>query len=166
MPFDIIDQMQAAWRRERPDLDPTPVEIVGRAIVIAAHLERSVQAALAEHDLSLGQFDILATLRRQGPAGELTPTQLLRCVMLSSGGMTSRLDRLEKNGLVTRRSDPDDRRGVVVRLTEKGRKRIDEATEARFREARRSLPALSRTEAAILTELLRKWLIQLTGEQP
>src|SRR5262249_36345699 len=106
----------------------------------------------------------LATLRRKGSTGQMTPTQLMRSVMLSSGGITNRLDRLEGAGLVVRESDPDDRRGVVIRLTEKGRKAIDDATDARFEEARHSLPKLSRSESAILTELLRKWLVQLAGE--
>lgn len=165
MPHDIIDQMLGAWKRERPQLDASPLEIVGRVIVIAQHLEKSVHEALAAHGISLGQFDILATLRRQGPGGELTPTQLMKSIMLSSGGMTNRLDRLEKAGFIVRKDDPEDRRGVVVRLTEKGRQLTDAATEARFAEAKRSLPALSHSENAILTELLRKWLMQLAGER-
>src|SRR5262249_30676459 len=146
MPQDILDQMQAAWKRERPDLDSSALEIVGRVIVIAKYLERSVEKALDSYGLSLGMFDILATLRRQGPTGALTPTQLMKSVMLSSGGMTNRLDRLEGAGLVVRNDDPTDRRGVVIRLTEKGRAVIDAGTAARFAEAKRSLPALSRSE--------------------
>ena len=86
--MDLIDQMNEQWRKVRPDLDPTPLEVVGRVIVLAQYLERSVNEALAPHGLTLGQFDILATLRRQ-PDGRLTPTQLLRSVVLSSGGMTT-----------------------------------------------------------------------------
>jgi DNA-binding MarR family transcriptional regulator len=154
---DVIDQLLAAWRAARPDLDPSPLEVVGRVIVLAQHLEESVESALAKHHLTLGQFDILATLRRH-PDGRLTPTQLMQSVMLSSGGMTNRLDRLEEAGLIRRLADPSDRRGVVVELTGKGRERIDAATETRFAEARRSLPPLDPKETRALAGLLRKWL--------
>src|SRR5271163_4316349 len=119
MDKDVIDQMNALWQRERPDLDSAPLELVGRVIVIAQYLERSVDAALEPFGLSLGQFDILATLRRQGPQGKMTPTQLMKSVMLSSGGMTNRIDRLEQARLLRREEDPSDRRGVVVGLTRK-----------------------------------------------
>src|SRR5687767_3725780 len=108
--MDVIDRMNEQWRRVRPDLDSGPLELVGRVLVLAQHLERSVNEALAAHGLSLGQFDILATLRREGPDGRLTPTQLMQSVALSSGGMTNRLDRLEEAGLVRRVADPADRR--------------------------------------------------------
>jgi DNA-binding MarR family transcriptional regulator len=163
MERDLIDRMNERWRAVRPDLDPSALEVVGRVIVLAQHLERSVNAALAGHGLTLGQFDILATLRRAGPKVGLTPTQLMRSVMLSSGGMTNRLDRLEEAGLVKRRADPADRRGVVVRLTAKGAKAIDVAAAARFAEAAASLPPLSRSELAALSGLLRKWLIKVGG---
>ena len=155
--MDLIDRMNERWRAVRPDLDPEPLEVVGRVIVLAQHLERSVNEALAVHGLTLGQFDILATLRRQ-PDGRLTPTQLLRSVVLSSGGMTNRLDRLEEAGWIRREADPGDRRGVVVALTPAGRKLIDGATETRFAEANRSLPPLRAGELDLLKRLLSKWL--------
>ena len=155
--MDLIDQMNEQWKKVRPDLDSTPLEVVGRVIVLAQHLERSVNEALATHGLTLGQFDILATLRRQSGSG-LTPTQLMRSVMLSSGGMTNRLDRLEEAGWIRRESDPEDRRGVVVALTPAGRKLIDAATETRFAEAERSIPPLDPKEFQTLANLLRRWL--------
>jgi DNA-binding MarR family transcriptional regulator len=155
--MDLIDRMNEQWKAVRPDLDPEPLEVVGRVIVLAQHLERSVNEALAAHGLTLGQFDILATLRRH-PDGRLTPTQLLRSVVLSSGGMTNRLDRLEEAGWIRREADPADRRGVVVALTPAGRNLIDAATETRFAEANRSLPALSAGELDLLKRLLSKWL--------
>jgi DNA-binding MarR family transcriptional regulator len=155
---DAIDGLLAAWRTARPDLDPAPLGLVGRVIVLAKHLERSVDAALEKHGLSLGQFDILATLRRSGLKGGLTPTQLLESVVLSSGGMTARLDQLAKDDLIARRADTTDRRKVVVELTAKGRKLIDVATATRFEEAKRSLPPMKPSELKELEELLRNWL--------
>src|SRR5438309_1256471 len=112
-PPDVIDHLLASWREARPDLDPGPLGVVGRVIVLAQHLEESVDTALARHGLTLGQFDILATLRRRGPKGGLTPGELLKSVVLSSGGMTARLDKLEEAGLIRRRPDAADRRMVV-----------------------------------------------------
>lgn len=156
---DAIDLLMGTWREARPDLDPSPLGIVGRVIVLAQQLEKSVETALAKHDLSLGQFDILATLRRNSPKGGLTPTQLLESVMLSSGGMTARLDQLMKAGLIARSGDAKDRRKVVVDLTARGRKLIDAATATRFEEARASLPKLKPVEMKVLEGLLRKWLV-------
>ena len=161
MPTDAIDRMIDGWRAALPALDPAGLELVGRVIVLAQHLERSATAALRDYGLSLGQYDILATLRRHGPKGGLTPKKLLASVMLSSGGMTGRLDQLERAGLVARRPDPADRRGVVVELTARGRKTIDTAAAARFAEAERSMPPLSADESRVLTKLLRKWLSEI-----
>jgi len=160
---DALDRLIAAWRDARPDLDPSPLEVVGRVIVLAQHLERSVEAALEKHRLSLGQFDILATLRRHGKKGGLSPSQLLESVMLSSGGMTARLDKLAEAGLAYRKADPDDRRVVVVELTAKGRRVIVAATATRFEEAANSLPRLEPDELAALAGLLRRWLGQVAG---
>ncbi|MGL6073315.1 MAG: MarR family winged helix-turn-helix transcriptional regulator [Fimbriiglobus sp.] len=156
---DSIDVLLAAWKGVRPDLDVSPMELVGRVIVLAQHLERSVEEALEEHDLSLGQFDILATLRRHGNG--MTPTELLQSVVLSSGGMTSRLDRLEEDGIIARKRDPNDRRGVIVELTAKGKKLIDRATTTRFENASEVLPKLSATETKQLISLLRRWLVEV-----
>lgn len=160
---DAVDGLLAAWSAARPDLDPGPLGLVGRVIVLAKHLERSVESALEQHGLALGQFDILATLRRQGTRGALAPSQLLQSVMLSSGGMTNRLDKLEAAGWIVRRQDRSDRRGVVVELTAKGCKLIDAATVTRFDEAAASLPKLPAKEQAALTDILRQWLNQFAG---
>jgi DNA-binding MarR family transcriptional regulator len=160
---DVVDRLIARWREARPDLDPSPLELVGRVIVLAQHLERSVELALERHNLTLGQFDILATLRRHEKKGGLTPTQLLESVMLSSGGMTARLDALADEGYISRKPSPDDRRMVVIELTSKGRRVIDAATKTRFKEAKESLPPLSAAEMTTLTGLLRRWLAQVAG---
>src|SRR4051794_35576141 len=157
---DVIDRLLAGWQKARPDLDPSPLGVVGRVIVLAQHLERDIEVALEKHGLSLGQFDILATLRRHGPKGGLTPTRLLESVMLSSGGMTARLDSLADAKLIYRKRDPDDRRVVVVELTAKGRRVIDAATATRFQEAAAALPKMTADELAALEELLRRWLAQ------
>ncbi len=139
--------------------------MVGRVIVIAQYLEKSVNDALGVHGLSLGQFDILATLRREGPKGRLTPTQLIQSVMLSSGGMTNRLDRLEEAGWIQRRPDPEDRRGVVVTLTLEGCKLIDAATTTRFQQAAGSMPLGNPKELQQVIDYLRRWLLELTSRQ-
>ena len=159
--IDVIDQLLAAWRETRPDLDPAALGVVGRVIVLAQHLEESVERALAKHNLTLGQFDILATLRRNGTRGGLTPSQLLESVLLSSGGMTARLDKLEAAGLIIRTPDAEDRRMVVIELTPKGKRVIDAATITRFAEATGSLPPLDAQEMQMLAGLLRRWLSSL-----
>jgi DNA-binding MarR family transcriptional regulator len=131
---------------------------VGRVLVIAQRLEERVGAALLEHNLSLGQFDILATLRRNGRRGELSPSELLKNVALSSGGMTARLDKLAEAGLIERKPDPNDRRMLVIELTTKGEQVIDAATAARFAEAREALPPFNSSELKMLENLLRRWL--------
>jgi DNA-binding MarR family transcriptional regulator len=161
--LDVIDHLLAAWREARPDLDPSPLAIVGRVIVLAQHLEESVETSLAKHNLSLGQFDILATLRRKGSRGGLTPSQLLESVMLSSGGMTARLDKLEAAGLINRTPDADDRRMVVIELTPKGKRVIDAATATRFTEAKASLPPFEPKDMQTLEALLRRWLSSTSG---
>ncbi len=161
--IDVVDRLIGKWREARPELDPSPLEIVGRVIVLAQHLEKSVETALEKHNLSLGQFDILATLRRNGKKGGLSPTQLLESVVLSSGGMTARLDALADAGYISRKPNPDDRRMVVIELTSKGRRVIENATKTRFKEAKDSLPPLNPAEMTTLTSLLRRWLAQVAG---
>jgi DNA-binding MarR family transcriptional regulator len=162
---DLIDVMNAAWQEQLPGLDPSPIEVVGRIIVLAQHLEQAANAALSKHDLTLGQFDILATLRRQGPQGRLTPKELMKSVMLSSGGMTSRLDRLEQAGWIRREADPHDRRGVMVALTEAGRIQIEAATATRFQQAEEAIPPMLPEDRQVLVKVLRCWLSQIATQK-
>ena len=124
---DHVDEILAQWRRERPDLDASPIGVFGRL----SRADRLVDTALAEgiagHGLQPGWFDLLAALRRQGPPFELNPTQLTEATLLSSGGTTKRLDRLADAGLIERLPDPHDRRGTLVRLTQHGKRVIDRA---------------------------------------
>jgi DNA-binding MarR family transcriptional regulator len=156
---DEVDSVIAGWRAVLPLLDPTPLGSVGRVLVLAQHLEQSVNKSLANHGLTLGEFDILGTLRRHGDAG-MTPTQLRRWVILTSGGMTARLTRLEERGLLVRRQDTEDRRVVIVELTESGRKLVDVAAATRFQEAYESRPRLNPESLEQLENQLRTWLRQ------
>ncbi len=124
---DEVDTIVEAWRRERPDLDVAPMEVLSRISRLARHLDRVRANAFTAHDLESWEFDVLAALRRSGPPYRLSPGQLLRETLVTSGTMTNRVDRLAARGLVARQDHPDDRRGVLVQLTEAGRDAVDAA---------------------------------------
>jgi DNA-binding MarR family transcriptional regulator len=158
---DRIDQILAQWKRERPDLDTRPMGVIGRIQRATAALRPLLDRT---HDLSGLQgesFDVLASLRRAGAPFALSPTRLYREMMLTSGAMTNRIDRLEEAGLVMRRPDPEDRRGTLVRLTTKGKSLIDAATTRHVANEERLLSALTPREQQQLSELLRKLLVAL-----
>jgi DNA-binding MarR family transcriptional regulator len=158
---DRIDWIVAQWRRERPDVDTSALALLGR-LFRAAHLaDLALAKGLAGHGLQPGWFDLLAALRRAGPPHELKPTDLMEATMLSSGGMTKRLDRLVEAGLVKRRPDPDDRRGTLVRLTRKGRASIDRALETHISNEERLLRLLNAAERRSLDRALRRLLSSL-----
>jgi DNA-binding MarR family transcriptional regulator len=161
---DLIDHICEQWSRERPDLDSTGFGIAGRLQVIGKRLGTRVEQALAPLGLSPWAFDVLATLRRNGPPYDMTPTELSRATILSSGAMTNRLDRLEKEGLVRRKPDPDDRRGCRIVLTDKGRKLADLGVAARFDDAADIAGKLSVAEQKRLESLLQKLLRELDEE--
>ncbi|HLJ70884.1 MAG TPA: MarR family transcriptional regulator [Roseiarcus sp.] len=149
----------AQWRRERPDLDSFAMAVLGRLAETALVISRDRLAPLfARFGLQPGEFDVLATLRRSGAPYALTPTALYEAAMISSGGMTNRLDRLEKEGLIERRPHPKDRRGLLVALTQKGLALIDEAVTAHVANERAILAAMSASEQAALYALLAKLL--------
>ncbi len=120
MENDKIDYIFEQWRQESPQLDISPLGIVGRVLRIARLLEKHRETVLAEYGLSVWSFDVVTTLRRQGKPYQLKPTDLYSLLMLSSGATTNRIDRLEQDGIVMRLRDPDDRRSVIVQLTPKG----------------------------------------------
>jgi DNA-binding MarR family transcriptional regulator len=151
---DDVDDILEQWRRERPDLDPSPIGIVGRTSRLARELEQRLEPVYREHGLEGGWHDVLATLRRT--AAPMRPTDLTGSMMLTSSGTTKRLDKLEEAGLIERRPDPGDRRGVLIALTAKGREVIDSVTAAHLENERRLLGALTDAEQRTLAGLLRK----------
>ncbi len=156
-----MDAILTQWRRERPDVDVTALGIMGRLFRAAQLTDAALAGGIARHELQPGWFDLLAALRRAGRPFELNPTQLMAATMLSSGGMTKRLDRLEGAGLVERRPDPSDRRGTLVRLTKKGQETVDAALVTHVGNEERLLQALSASERRTLDGLLRKLLLEL-----
>jgi DNA-binding MarR family transcriptional regulator len=159
MNADPVDAILAQWQRERPDLDVSPMGIIGRMTRLSKHLERAIQAVFSDFDLHAGEFDVLATLRRSGQPYQLSPTELFNTLMVSSGTMTHRIDRLEEAGLVDRIPDPSDRRGTLIQLTDQGFKRIEAAVEAHVVNEHRLLSSLKEAERQTLAQLLRQLLI-------
>jgi DNA-binding MarR family transcriptional regulator len=153
---DGVDLILEQWRRERPDLDHSPVGVIGRVSRLARELEQRLEPVYREHGLEPGWHDVLATLRRSGPPFRLRPTDLTNASMLTSSGTTKRLDRLEQAGLIERSPDPEDRRGTLITLTDAGRELIDTLTAAHLANERRILAALSADEQRRLADLLRK----------
>ncbi|GAB3914352.1 MarR family transcriptional regulator [Kibdelosporangium lantanae] len=158
---DAVDTIMDQWRVERPDVDPEPMGVTVRAARLAALLERGMDDTLADHGLAGWEFEVLASLRRSGPPYELTVGRLLATMMISSGTMTHRLDRLEKRRLVVRTKNPDDRRGIRVRLTEDGRQLVDEVLVAHLARERELLGGLDEAGQQQLAGLLRKLLLSL-----
>jgi len=151
----IIDQ----WRTERTDLeDLLPMEVFGRIYRISAAMGDRMEKAYNRFGIGRGEFDVLATLRRSGEPFDLSPKQLSDTLMLTTGGMTGRLDKLEKAGLITRTPDPTDRRSLRARLTDKGREVIDLAVAAGLEVQRSVLSHLPAADRAQLAELLRALL--------
>lgn len=155
---DAVDHILAQWARERPDLDVTPMGLIGRLGRLRAHLTRAHETAFQRHGLNGASFDLLATLRRSGPPFRLSPSDLLDTMMITSGTMTNRIDQLEKQGLVERLPHPDDRRALLVALTDKGRDVIDAAVTDHVENQHRLVETLTPPERAALDALLRRYL--------
>jgi DNA-binding MarR family transcriptional regulator len=157
---DAVDRMLDAWREVRPDLDLGPMGVFGRLGRLHLTAGRAIEAVFEEHGLSTGEFDVLAALRRSGDEQATTPGELSRTLMLSPGGMTNRLDRLEEMGLVRREPDPHDRRSLRVVLTDDGRRRVDAAVTAHVANESRLLEPLTVKQRAALDDALRTLLAQ------
>jgi DNA-binding MarR family transcriptional regulator len=161
---DEVDEIVAAWRRERPDLDVSPLEVLSRVSRIAAVLDARRATAFGEHDLQAHEFDVLAALRRSGDPFELTAGQLCALTHVTSGTMTSRLDNLTERQFVSRHPDPTDGRLVRVRLTPTGRRCIDAAFTALLDTERDLLGRLADAKRVELIDALRELLLAANAE--
>jgi DNA-binding MarR family transcriptional regulator len=152
---DEVDDLVAAWRAQRPDLDVEPMQVLSRISRLARHLDIARRGAFADHGLESWEFDVLSALRRQGPPFQLTPGALLRATLVTSGTMTNRIDRLAAAGLVRREPDPRDKRGVLVTLTSRGRQSVDAALADLLRRERMLLAGLNAADRRRLADLMR-----------
>ncbi|MDC4233761.1 MarR family transcriptional regulator [Actinomyces sp. B33] len=159
--MDEVDGIVSAWRRERPDLDTSPMSVLSRASRLARHLDLRRRTVFADHDLEPWEFDVLACLRRLGPPYAATPGQILAELLVSSGTMTNRIDRLESRGLVARSPSARDRRAIVVTLTPSGRGLVDEALAALLACEEEILSPIDDADRDEATRLLRALLLPL-----
>ena len=163
LPRDRVAQIQHEWRRERPDLDPAPQGVIGRLHLVALELTQRLVDVYARFGLSEGEFDVLATLRRAGAPFERPAGELADHTLVTTGGLTKRVDRLEARGLVERRVEASDARKRLVRLTPEGRRLIDRAIAAHLENEHRLVDELGTTDAAALERILTRWLGLLDG---
>ena len=162
-PEDPIDRVVAQWHRERPELDPSAKEVTGRIIRLGAEFHRRFDASFDGLGLRAGQFGVLSALRRAGEPFELTPTDLARHQVMTSGGMTPVIDGLEKRALVERADNPADRRSRLVRLTTEGRDLVDRAMERHVETEHALIAGLSDDEREQLAGLLRRLVVLTEG---
>ncbi|MET9909941.1 MarR family transcriptional regulator [Streptomyces sp. NPDC006476] len=155
---DAVDAIIEQWARARPDLDTRAMEVFGRIHRLSRTMGDLAEKAYAPYGISRGEFDVLATLRRAGEPYTLSPRQLSATLMLTTGGMTGRLDKLERAGLLRRAPDPHDRRALQVTLTEKGLDVIDQAVGAGLSVQTEALSTLTEEQADQLADLLRELL--------
>jgi DNA-binding MarR family transcriptional regulator len=163
---DHVDQVREQWRAVRPDLDTWPVGIVARVGRLAAYFDEAVNDLMRRYGLARSSWDVLASLRRAGPPYELSPTQLYRGLMRTSGAMTNRLRRLEDAGLIERVPDPEDGRGLRVRLSPAGLRLVDDLAQLHMNNEAQLLAELKPSEVRQLEGLLRRLLIGLERSRP
>ena len=163
-PNDPVATILQQWRRERPDLDVTPMGPVGRLRRSAVQVQKRLDTVFARHQLASWEFDLLATLRRSGEPYRLAPSVLFSSLMLTSGAMTRQLQQLEKRGLIQRQINPADARSVLVQLSAEGLALIDSAVGEHVDNLHRLTSTLDATELAQLDSLLGKWMAGLEGE--
>lgn len=161
---DYVEQLIAQWHRQRPSVDVAPMGVIGRISRLSRLLERQIEDLFAAHGLQGGRFDVLAALVRAGEPNRLTPTQLYNSLLVSSGAITNRIDRLVDEGLVTRGKNASDRRSLPVQLTEAGRDKLDEALAAHLENEEELLASLTPQERELVAGILQKWLVAL-GDQ-
>ncbi|MFF1877800.1 MarR family winged helix-turn-helix transcriptional regulator [Leifsonia sp. NPDC058230] len=153
---DEVDRIVDSWLRERPDLDFSPLQVLSRVARLSRHLDRARRTAFERSDLESWEFDVLAALRRAGAPYQLSPKALLQQTLVSSGTMTNRIDRLVSRGLVERRTDPNDGRGILVQMTSQGLTRVDAAITRLVDAESELLASLSSSDQERLAGLLRK----------
>lgn len=167
---DHVDAVLEQWHAERPDLDVTPMAVIGRLSIASRLVDSHLARTFAAHDLDAASFDVLATLRRAGPPYQLSPTQLTRAAMVTTGAVSQRLDRLQARGLVTRTPSASDGRGVQVTLTPAGREAIDRALPDHLATEQRLLAALDPDQrdalAGGLQQLIRSIQDPGTDQEP
>lgn len=161
---DEVDRIVESWTRERPDLDFSPLQVLSRVGRLSRHLERARRTAFAASDLELWEFDVLSALRRAGTPYQLSPKALLQQTLVTSGTMTNRIDRLVDRGLVERRTDPHDGRGILVVMTADGRERVDAAISTLLAAESELLDRLTAPDQERLSALLRK--LSLDFDEP
>ncbi len=161
--MDHVDKIVTQWNRERPDLDVEPMALIGRLRRLSLQLARGMDKTWAAHGLNAASFDVLATLRRSAPPHRLSPGALLDSTMVTSGTMTNRIDQLEKAGLVERIRNPEDGRGFLISLTDKGFAVIDAAVTEHVTTQAQLVSGLSREDREVLNALLRKFADGLEG---
>ncbi|MBX6370177.1 MAG: MarR family transcriptional regulator [Rhodospirillales bacterium] len=162
---DAIDAILDQWRRERPELDPSPMAPIGRLKRVSALVQRRLEANFARFDLTTAEFDVLATLRRSGPPYRLTPTELYSTMMVTSGTMTHRLQKLQARGLIARSAAEADGRSLLVELTEAGHALVDQVLEPHLQTERAILAHLRTDEVSVLNRLLSKLMLGLESER-
>jgi DNA-binding MarR family transcriptional regulator len=158
---DHLDFVLSQWARERPDLDATPMGVVGRLSRLARLLDVEMRRVFSAHGLDRPAFDVLATLRRSGAPYRMTPAELMRSSMVTSGAITQRLDRLEQRGLVTRTPSDRDARCVYVALTDDGRALIERVLPDHVANEDRLLSPLTAAQRRALADILRRLLESL-----
>lgn len=161
---DPVDRIVAQWRHERPDLDPSAKEISGRIIRLEGLFQQRYGEVLAEVGVGRSDYGILVALRRAGSPFRLTPTELTKARMITSGGLTPALDRLERRGWITRAANPADRRSMFVQLTDEGTKLVDVAMEVHTVAEHQLVSGLSPAKQRQLVSLLRELLLSVEGE--
>lgn len=152
---DAVDAIIEQWAVERPELETSAMAVFGRIYRIARAMGDRQEKTYAQFGITRGEFDVLATLRRSGAPFTLSPRELSATLMLTTGGMTGRLDKLERAGLLARSPDPNDRRGLQVTLTEHGREVVDESVVAGLEVQRTAIEGLTGEQVMALEDLLR-----------
>ncbi len=158
--MDAVDKIITQWATEKPELTTKPMALIGRLLRLSKHIEAKLSEFHKSYDLKMGEFDVLATLRRSGSPYRLTPSELINTMMLTSGAMTNRLDKLESKGLIRRSHSKEDRRSVSVELSKVGLSLIDDMMSSYVLTQKELVAELSLESSTELDQHLKLWLSQ------